>query len=119
MSRNFDHLFNVNIAQGTFPGQLDWKYGWGMLTLWDSIYPWIASDVGFGGTLIVVFLIGYFFSMSWIHAIRDNSPLSIALVSYFVIMLFYFPANNQIMQDGESCVGFLIIFCVSALKYHF
>jgi hypothetical protein len=118
LGRNVEKIFNIDLFSGTLPGRIDTLYGWSMLSLWDSIYPWIASDVGFVGSLVVIFLIGYLFSLSWISAIRNNSPFSIALASYFIIMLFYFPANNQIMQNGESCVGFWIIAVICALRYH-
>jgi hypothetical protein len=119
LGKNIEKMFHVEILQNTFPGRLDSTEGWGMYSLWDSIYPWIASDVGFIGSLMVIFLIGYFFSLSWIHAIKDRSPFSIVLASYFIVMLFYFPANNQIMQNGESCIGFCLVLLGCAIRYHF
>lgn len=111
LGKNAETLFRFTDLQWhTFPGKLELAEGWGMLTLWHSIYPWIASDVGFPGTLVVMFLIGRFFAKSWIYSIKYSDPLSILLCSYLLIMLLYIPANNQIMQNAESSIGFVLTF---------
>lgn len=98
----------VELGTHTYPARLEAAEGWGELTLWHSIYTWIASDVGFAGTLLIVFFIGRYLAMSWIYAILYTDKLSILLFTYLTIMLLYFPANNQLMQNGESCMGFLL-----------
>jgi len=98
----------TELSSQTYPAKLEAAEGWGELTLWHSIYTWIASDVGFIGTLIIVFFIGRYLAMAWIYAIVYTDKLSIILFAYLTIMLLYFPANNQLMQNGESCVGFLL-----------
>lgn len=111
LGKNAESLFRLpNLQWMTYPGKLELAEGWGMLTLWHSIYPWIASDVGFPGTLAVMFLIGRFFAKSWVYSIRYSDPLSILLCSYLLIMILYIPANNQIMQNGESSIGFILTF---------
>lgn len=86
------------------------KYGWDGYGLWSSIYPWIASDVSFPGTILVVFLIGRFFALSWVDTLRGENPFAVAMFALFLIMLFYFPANNQLFQSGESTISFFFIF---------
>jgi hypothetical protein len=109
LSRNMDSLFETHITLATtYPAKLEVAEGWGVFALWHSIYPWLASDFGFLGTLLVVALIGWLFAASWISAVRTSHPASISLFAYLCIMLYYFPANNQLMQSGESCVGFLV-----------
>ena len=80
--------------------------GWDGMVQWSTIYPWIASDVSFPGTLLVVFMIGYVFALSWIDTLNDSNPYAVAVFAQFLIMLFYFPANNQVMQSGEAFFGF-------------
>ena len=82
------------------------KYGWDAYGNWSSIYPWIASDVSFPGTLLIVFLIGRFLAMSWLDALDGHNPFAVAIFAQFIIMVFYFSANNQILQSGESLIGF-------------
>jgi hypothetical protein len=80
--------------------------GWDGMGQWSTIYPWIASDVSFLGTIIVVFIIGRLFASSWVDTLRGENPYAVAVFSQFLVMLFYFPANNQVLQTGETLFGF-------------
>ncbi len=96
---------NRNIALMSYPSRIQ-QDGWDALGRWSSIYPWIASDVSFPGTIVVVFLIGRFFSMAWFDALSSRNPFAFGMVAQFAIMLFYFPANNQTSQFGEEFTAF-------------
>jgi hypothetical protein len=84
------------------------KYGWNAIGLWSSIYPWIASDVSFPGVIVVVFFIGFLFALSWQDTLVGTNPYAVVMFSQLVIMLFYFPANNQLLQSGEGLTAFWI-----------
>jgi hypothetical protein len=94
--------------------------GWDGYGQWSTIYPWIASDVSFAGTILVVFLIGYFFALSWIDTLKGTNPYAVAVFAQFLIMLFYFSANNQVMGSGEALFGFyglLLMWLYTRRKY--
>jgi len=84
--------------------------GWDGLGLWATIYPWIASDVSFLGSLVVVFLIGRFFALAWLDTLGVSNPFAVVVFALFLAMLFYFPANNQMLQDGEGVTAFWTTF---------
>jgi hypothetical protein len=96
---------NAWISERPYPVRIE-KYGWDAEGLWSSIYPWIASDVSFPGTILVVFLIGRLFAQSWLDTLRGDNPFAVVMFSMFVIVLFYFPANNQMLQSGETLAAF-------------
>jgi hypothetical protein len=83
------------------------KYGWNAYAQWSSIYPWIASDVSFPGVFVVVFLIGRLFAQSWADTLRGSNPFAVSIFAQFVLMLLYFPANNQLLQSGEGVTCFV------------
>jgi hypothetical protein len=89
-----------------YPVRVERSHGWGAYLNWSSIYPWLASDVSFPGAILVVFLIGRLFAMSWLDTVRGDNPFAVAMLAQFVIMIFYFPANNQMLQTGEALTGF-------------
>jgi hypothetical protein len=89
----------------SYPARIEYK-GWDSYLLWSSIYPWIASDVSFPGTLIVVFFIGRLFARSWLDTLEGSNPFAVGLFAQMLIMLFYFPANNQLLQSGEGFTAF-------------
>lgn len=99
------------IERLSYPARIE-KHGWNAFGLWSSIYPWIASDVSFPGTILVVFLIGRLFALSWLDTLDGTNPFAVAVFAQFVIMLFYFPANNQILQSGEGFTGLVGTFCL-------
>jgi hypothetical protein len=98
----------------SYPARIE-KHGWDSFALFSSIYPWLASDFSFPGTIIVIFFIGRFFALSWVDTLDGTNPFAIALFAQFVIMIFYFPANNQLLQSGEGLSGFLGIFILWAM----
>jgi hypothetical protein len=86
--------------------------GWNAMGLWSTIYPWLASDLTFPGVLLIIFLIGRLHAQSWLDTLRGGNPFAIASFSMLTLMVFYFPANNQLLQDGEPLLGFLLIITV-------
>jgi hypothetical protein len=102
---------NPEIANLSYPARIE-KDGWDSFALWSSIYPWIASDVSFPGTILVMFLIGRLFALSWLDTLEGTNPFAVAVFAQFVIMLFYFPANNQVLQSAEGFTGFIGTFCL-------
>jgi hypothetical protein len=98
-----------SVEEMSYPARIEKEDGWDAYGNWSSIYPWIASDASFPGTIIIVFLIGRLFAMSWLDSLKGNNPFAVAAFAEFIIMLFYFPANNQVMQGGEELTGFCVI----------
>lgn len=114
LARNADAAFNTEyFTSGSLPGLLETNSGWGMSALWHSIYPWLASDVGFIGALFAMAIFAYLLGLSWGFSLLTVAPQWIVLFYLLLILFFYIPANNQIFQSGESCIAFfLILFAV-------
>lgn len=98
----------TEIAETSYPVRIE-KDGWDAYGLWATIYPWLASDLSFPGTILVVFLIGRCLADSWLDSLQGDNPFAVATLTLFLIMIYYFPANNQILQNGESLVSFYVI----------
>lgn len=110
LARNADSIFGTHhFTQGSIPGLLETQTGWGMFSLWHSIYPWLASDVGFAGALLVLGALSYLFGVSWGRSLMTADPRAITLSYLLLILFFYIPANNQIFQSGETCVAFILL----------
>lgn len=98
-----------SISDKTYPAKIE-KYGWDRFGRWQSVYTWIASDVSFPGAIVVVFLIGRLFGMVWLDVLHRVNPFAVALFGLLVIMLFYFPANNQVLAFSRSANAFWVVF---------
>ena len=98
-------LRDESIASCPYPVRIE-KYGWDAEKVWSSIYPWLASDFTFPGSLLVIFFVGAGFGAAWRDTLRGANPFAVALFAQLVIMLLYFPANNQQLQSGEGLTAF-------------
>ena len=70
-------------------------------SFWSTYYVWIASDVTFPGSIVVIFLIGYLLALAWIDALRWRNPIAVSAFSCLASLVFSFPRTNP-MQDGAG-----------------
>jgi hypothetical protein len=96
---------DASLFERPYPVRIE-ERGWHSTIYWASIYPWIASDVGFVGVVVVVFLVGRLLALVWIDVLGGENPLAVALFGQMVLMLYYFPAHNRVLQTGEGVVAF-------------
>ena len=111
LARNMDIIFSTDyFSTECLPGQMEQQIGFPQFVLWHSIYTWLASDVGYLGSIIVVGIFSYLFSVCWGRALLYLDHRYISLSILFVTMFYYIPANNQIFQTAETCIAFFILF---------
>jgi hypothetical protein len=117
LARNADRVLGTDFfVSQSLPGVLEAETGWSMFHLWHSIYPWIASDVGFLGTIAVMGILGYLLARAWINTIATLDPLWGSLLYLLLILFFYIPGNNQLMQSGETASAFIILLGLISLR---
>jgi hypothetical protein len=93
--------------------------GWDARYQWSTIFPWIASDVGFPSVPLVVFLVFFLWGMAWTGSIRQKDDVSSVLFMLLAILVVYIPANNQLAQTLDGYLTFLfwlILFFFRVLK---
>jgi hypothetical protein len=100
-------LGDDDILLQPYPFRIE-KYGWNGMNLWATIYPWLASDLSFPGTIVAVFLIGRLFALSWIDTLGGVNPFAVTMFYILLVMLFFFPATNAVLQDGEGVASFWV-----------
>jgi glycosyltransferase involved in cell wall biosynthesis len=105
--RQAARLFNdPELLERPYPKRIE-KVGWKADVYWASIYPWIASDVGFPGTVVVMLLIGWMVGRVWLDVLGGRNPVAVAFLGQILLLLYYVPAHNRVMQSGEDVFGFL------------
>jgi len=88
--------------------RLDKDIGVGYGLYWSTFYTWIASDFTFPGTIIVIFFIGYFFSIALRDSLNYSNPLSVSVFCILFYFIFHFAFNNP-LQDGSGLTTNLVI----------
>lgn len=99
----------ASVVAGTYGGKIV-ADGWETGLMWSTFFIYPASDVTFVGTVVLVFMIGCAWSRSWRDALEGQDTLAIVVFFHLTILVFYLPANNQIFQNGETAIGFLVVF---------
>lgn len=105
---NLSNRLGLDIASHTYVFQLEKTHGIDPMINWHSIYTWLASDFTFIGVPVFVFFVGYLLATTWLDTLLERSFYAPAIFMLFVIMTFYFFANNQIFS--LQFIAFFAIF---------
>ncbi|HEX3422628.1 MAG TPA: hypothetical protein VHS33_04400 [Sphingomicrobium sp.] len=78
---------------------------------WSTLMTWIANDVGFVGALPVLGLIAYLWALWWREAAAGMSDPAAILFTLSTMMMFYFPANNEVLAsyDGYTILSVWVV----------
>lgn len=83
--------------------------GYPALSLWSTIFPWLASDFSFYSLPLIMGVISYQFSLIWNKVIRTGNPYGYLLLGQFFIFWFMVPANNQLFHTLGNAASFIVI----------
>ncbi|OZS76958.1 hypothetical protein CF394_13995 [Tetzosporium hominis] len=83
--------------------------GWPTLSLWSTIYPWLASDFSFFMIPLIMGFVSYKFALIWNKTLLTNNPYGYLLLGQFFIFWLMIPANNQLFQTLSNASSFLLI----------
>jgi hypothetical protein len=101
-----------SISDRTYQHRIEFAYQYSHYGKWHTAYVWFANDVSFWLVPLVVFFIAYFLATAWIDLIRHNDIFAVSVFSMLIIMVFYLPANNQILGFQSSALTLVFFFFV-------
>jgi hypothetical protein len=82
--------------------------GWSEENYWSTLIAWIANDVGFLGAVFVLALIGFMWGKWWREAAAGMSDPAAVLFALSTTMIFYLPANDQVLASYEGYTIFVV-----------
>jgi hypothetical protein len=100
-------LHSPSLEDRPYPMRVETHVGWDAWGRWTAFYAWVASDLSFPGTLLLMLLIGRVLALSWLDTVEGSNPFAIGVFGVLVLLIAYIPANNQVFADGETAVGFV------------
>ena len=104
-----ERLFGLtDIRERSLPYRVQTAHGWDMYAYWHTAYAWLASDVGFVGVVLLMIVFGWMTAKAWIDAREGNNPASVVLFTLVATVIWYLPANNQVLAFPEQMVAFWI-----------
>ncbi|WP_205630316.1 hypothetical protein [Polaribacter vadi] len=83
--------------------------GYPAMSVWSTIFPWLASDFSFYGIPFIMVWASYQFSVIWNRTIRTGNPHGYVLLGQFFIFWLMIPANNQLFHTLSNAASFLLI----------
>ena len=102
-----DKYLGTDIAATTYPARSEKTTGWESGKQWNTIFPWLASDLTFPGSIFMIGVFSFLFALSWTDSLQINNPYALSMFIQLAIMFTYISANNQIFQSGEGYFGFI------------
>lgn len=87
--------------------------GWGM-DKWHSVYSWLASDFTFPGTLIIGFLIAFFYGRVWLRVLQKTNPIAPMMFMLLTVGMLFSLANNQLLHP---LAGVMLVMFVALLYF--
>lgn len=107
LTRNFERFAkSEGFADRSLPIQISDKDGFKYPVQWCTAYPYFANDIGFFGTVLLMFVLGRLFALSWIDVLGGRNVHALVFFTLIATLLFYLPATNRMLQDGEGVVAF-------------
>ena len=88
-----------------------WRNGadhWPEENYWSTLITWIANDVGFAGAIPVLALLGFLWGRWWREAAAGMSDPAAILFTLATTMIFYLPANNQVLASYDGYTTFAV-----------
>ncbi|MBQ1009741.1 hypothetical protein KBX53_01960 [Micromonospora sp. M51] len=88
-----------------YPVRTEYRTGWPAGMYWATIYPWLASDLTFPGTVLFMALLGWFFARLWREVNLSGGILPILIFVQMCLLVAYIPANNQLGMSRPALIG--------------
>jgi hypothetical protein len=82
--------------------------GWSDLYVWSTMYTWIANDVGFPMTVVIVGLLAWLWGSSWRDAVRGDNDAAGIVFCMLTQTFMYSPANFQLALGTDTYAALLI-----------
>lgn len=96
----------------SYPVRTESRTGWPAGMYWSTIYPWLASDLTYPGTVLFMALLGWLFAAMWLGATRSRRILPTLLFVQLCLLVAYIPANNQLGLSRPTVIGLATLLVV-------
>jgi hypothetical protein len=96
----------TDLGDHSYPARLEAEEGWSATEFWHTAYTWLASDLSFPGTVVLMLLLGRLLARAWNDTLRGENPYAMGFLVILVTMFYYLPTNNIVLGFGESWAAF-------------
>ncbi len=103
----FQFLTDLDLWHTTYHSKMD--NIWDSELRWHTSYSWLANAFSVYGVPIYLFLIGIITNLIYKSYCYLRSSIAVSLYPIYVIMFFFFPANNVIYNNPIVFMPFIVL----------
>lgn len=100
----------------TYPVRVEHEFGWSAKEKWATVFPWLASDLTFPGTVLLFGVVGWVLARVWLGFLRRPDAWSVVTLVVLAVFFAFAPANNQLFNDRYSAIGVLQLVALQLLR---
>lgn len=109
LTRNYERFTNDDsFGTRSLPVIISEKDGFRYPVLWCTAYPYFLNDLGQLGTIALMFAFGALLALTWLDMLGGRSPYAVVMFWLMAVLVFYLPATNRMLQDGEGVAAFYV-----------
>ena len=108
---NFGNLIDEALYDRSYMAKIS-AAGWDDKAQWSTLFPWLASDLGFPAVPFVMVIFAFVWGASWKSSVLLRSDAGALVFLYSCLLVLYIPANNQIAQSLDSYFSALFWFAL-------
>ncbi len=110
LSKVFNEILGTGDIFGrTYLAKISQYYGISGTSTWHTVFPWLASDFTFPGTLILFIFIGYIWHYTWCEILAYKNPFSVIMFSTITLGMIFIPANNQLFHGIDTYISTVMV----------
>lgn len=99
-----------NVYFDSYLYRMEIQFGRKGAAAFNTIFPWLASDLSFIGSLLIFIPIGMVFAISWKEVVRYGNRVSILMFATIFLGIIFVPANNQLFTGIDGFISTYMIF---------
>ncbi|MFR1517248.1 MAG: hypothetical protein ACLSVG_00490 [Clostridia bacterium] len=108
---DFSRWFDIplNKIEVSYPVRMESAFGVDAYSYWHTVFPWLASDFTWIGSILVICIYIFFWAKAWGELRTLKNLPALLLFTQLSILVLYIPCNNQLFQTRESIVSTMVL----------
>lgn len=102
------------VYERTYLSRMEYTFGRSGLHQWNTIFPWLASDLTWTGAMVFMGAVGFIMARSWREVIENDNVISLIVLFLCAVLVLFIPANNQLFHGYDTIIStyFWLLFWV-------
>lgn len=105
-----------SVSDRTYPARTESRTGWPAGMYWSTVYPWLASDLGFTGAALFMGVVGWWMARWWFEAAFLGSRLALLLLAQTLLLIAFVPANFQLGLSRGNLICITVLLTLYILR---